>query len=279
MAPKGRPTGRPAARKTATQDCACTSWDFREHCSADANPRLVYDKLRPYFSKFVWQQERGAETGRLHWQGRGRLIKKLRAGPAAGELQELLGLHYFKPTVTENHISGAFSYMMKEDTRVAGPWSDKTPPPLKTSDVSFIEAAGLPPWAIDMTAILKGPVDPRKIYWISHTKGNGKKSAIAQYWQYHGLAEMLPYVNSYKDFLQFSHGYAHRSAYCINLARAIGFANDREKHEFGQFLGALESLKDGFVYDCRNSPKKEMMDRPHAGQSLHGPLDYQRNRR
>ena len=40
--------------------------------------------------------------------------------------------------------------------------------------------------------------------------------------------------------------------------------DDKQRKELASFIAGLESLKDGFVYDIRNHPKKEHMDRPHV---------------
>lgn len=250
----------------AARSSVCSSWDFRHSIQADSplDAEGLAKLLKPHFSKWVFQLEKGEQTGMIHFQGRGRLIKKIRPGPGALDLQRIMQLHYFRPTCNDQHNSGGFSYMMKEATREDGPWSDKNPPPVKTADVKYIEQVGLRPWAKEMTAILEGPICPTKIYWIADLEGNNQKSTTASWWQYHKQAEMLPFHGNYKDFMQFAYGCVGERAYSINIVRAITCNNEKQREEFGQFLGGVESLKDGFLYDTRNSAKKASMDRPHV---------------
>ena len=76
----------------------------------------------------------------------------VRDRPASCELtklaQSMFGHHgwWMQPTSKLEYESGLARYMGKWDTRVAGPWSDMSPPTMKTSDVQFLEQQGLLPW-------------------------------------------------------------------------------------------------------------------------------------
>ena len=38
--------------------------------------------------------------------------------------------------------------------------------------------------------------------------GNSRKSGALAYLEYHGLVEVLPFVDNHKDLLQFAHGFS-----------------------------------------------------------------------
>ena len=106
----------------------CAVWDWtlsaKEGTDDERSANVVVDVIKQLFKKWAFQKERG-ESGYLHYQGRGSLWKKKRGS----ELRKLLnalnvGDMHSTPTVTES-ISGDAFYVMKVDTRVEGPWTDK----------------------------------------------------------------------------------------------------------------------------------------------------------
>ena len=242
---------------------ACAVWDFTAWCSrVGEDPRAFYDAIKPYFKSAAWSLEKAPSTGALHFQGRGSLFKKIRDGPGSAELANSLGFAYFKPASKEN-IDNT-NYQQKAESHVAGPWSFQSPPPIKVSDVAYIESnMHALPFVAELKEWLEGPVDPRAIWWVCDQVGNSKKSSTIAFLAFHGLVEVIPFVDNHKDLLQFAYGFAHKKAYAINVARGCAPKDDKERKEFASFIAGLESLKDGFVYDIRNHAKKEQMERPH----------------
>ena len=59
-------------------------------------------------------------------------------------------------------------------------WQDpgvfSPPPPIKVSDVAYIEAnMHTLPFVAELKEWLEGPVDPRAIWWVCDQVGNAKK--------------------------------------------------------------------------------------------------------
>ena len=82
----------------------------------------VVKMLQEWAKKYVFQKEKGS-TGYLHWQIRLHLVKKRRKA-------ELLKLGFGKGgdlsiTSASVHANNNFNYVMKKDTRVEGPWTEK----------------------------------------------------------------------------------------------------------------------------------------------------------
>ena len=104
-------------------------WEFRANLDDYPNEDWLIQKLHKYAKKFVFQLEKGEESGYMHWQGRMSLWKQKRKS----ELMKLMKgsdfpvPNYLEPTTTEEHKKEAF-YVMKEDTRVRGPWTEKDLP-------------------------------------------------------------------------------------------------------------------------------------------------------
>lgn len=241
----------------------CAVWDFTAWCSrVGEDPRAFYTKIKAHFKSAEWSLEKAPSTGALHFQGRGSLFKKIREGPGSAQLANSIGLAYFMPSSNKNTENT--NYQQKAESHVAGPWSILSPPPLKVSDVSYIEEnMHALPFLTQLIEWLKGPVDPRIIWWVFDHVGNSRKSSVLAYLTFHGLIEVLPFVDNHKDLLQFAHGFAHKKAYAVNVARGCAPKDDKQRKEFASFIAGLESLKDGFVYDIRNTPKKDQMERPH----------------
>ena len=262
------PQAKTKPKETASQASMMASWDLRAHCSfcETEDPYEFMCLLTPYCKKWGFQLEKCPESGNLHWQGRGLLIKQLRPGSTAAAAAAAMKLQYFKPTHKEEYVKGGFNYQLKAETRVAGPWTDKDPPLHKTTDVKYIES--LPTMPLFLTKLIEWlaqPPDPRKIWCVVDRLGNFGKSAAESYLHFYKHACMLPYAPSYKDMLQNAYGLSGKRAYVINIVRAIDGNDPKQRHDFGMFLGAVESIKDGKVHDGRHHARPVVMfDRPHV---------------
>jgi hypothetical protein len=155
--------------------------------------------------------------------------------------------------------------MNKAATRVRGPWSNKDPPKQKTSDVIYLEQHGLEPWMKDTMADVENLPDARRIDWYADDGGDSKKNAFLQWATYNEHVQPLPYVDGgYKDFMQFANNFTGKRAYAVNVVRSISWASPPEKKEFNGFIGAIESLKDGYTFDGRYQGRQDFFSRPHV---------------
>ena len=83
----------------------------------------VFAVLRANCRQWVFQLERCESTGKLHWQMRIKAKEKIRATGVAKWFPK--GSCHVSVTSNENRDN--MFYVMKESTRVEGPWSDKDP--------------------------------------------------------------------------------------------------------------------------------------------------------
>jgi len=260
-------------RKIVSKECQglkCGTWDVTAWCldgpsgkGVGTDPYAWFQKLKKWFKSGTWQLEKSPTSGLEHFQGRFNSYKRMRADSKERlEIALDIGATYCQPTANPNMQNS--NYQQKEYTKVAGPWSMSDPPKVMTGDVQWVmDNLDKLTWVRTLADELKSP-DPRKILWIFDPAGNAGKSAAQAYFEYHGMMERLPFVTNGKDLLQFVYGFPDKRAYGVNIARGSAPRSERQREEFTQFISGVESLKDGFVFECRNFPRKTTMERPHV---------------
>jgi len=226
----------------ATINALCT-YDF----TLKAENRLdeVKEWLRQWCKKWCFQKEKGNESGYEHFQGRFSTKIKYRQQ----NLPALKGAHW-SPTSSANQ--GNQFYVLKEETRIEGPWKDDD------MEMSFElkQVKNLRPWQNSIVSLAK-IYDPRKIDIVVEIRGNVGKSTLIDHMEYNCKAKLLPMCLTYKDMMQFVCSVGEAPIYLIDLPRAI------PKKHMPEFFGGIETLKDGRAFDTRYSGKMlRMKKRP-----------------
>lgn len=244
-----------------TTPCAVWDWTLsaKEGDADERSKDTVVDVLKQMFKKWTFQLERG-DSGYLHYQGRGSLIKKRRAG----ELNKLLGTlgvgdMHVTPTVTENTQGEPF-YVMKADTRVDGPWSDNE----KEVFIPY-QYRGLMDRLFPYQQRIWDSADSRDsrtINYIYCKTGNNGKSTIASLCDLNGRGLDLPPVNdsekliaSVCDILMAKQCRDPKVVF-VDMPRAM------DKRKLGGMYTAIEQIKKGKVFDLRYSYKEWWFDSP-----------------
>jgi len=201
--------------------------------------------------KYVYQLEEGS-SGYIHYQGRISTFNKKRLG-------ELITQHPYEPiswSMTSKNGTKSFSYVMKEDGRLDGPWADTDPKPMYVPrQIREFEEHQKYPWQ-DHVAQLATQYDTRSINVIYDASGNNGKTTFRMYLQVHGLARSIPFCNDYKDVLRMVMDLPTAKCYFFDLPRAI------TKEKLFQFWSAIETIKDGYAYDDRYTFKEKYFDSP-----------------
>ncbi len=219
---------------------ALCAWDFTLPAEC-LNLSELKEFLKEHCKSWCFQKEKGADTGYLHWQGRVSLKVKARKGPTLEKC-------HWSPTSTENKDNDF--YVMKGDTRVEGPWSDKDIYiPRQTRDIT------LRPWQLQVLAD-KGVWDTRTINCIICPKGNIGKSTLVTYAGARGLARKIPMLESYKDFMRMVMDCPTNDLYLVDFPRSLNKTN------CGGFWSAIETVKDGYAYDDRYGFREKYFDCP-----------------
>jgi len=236
----------------------CAVFDFRMNVD-DLDNFQVSQELRKIAKKFCFQKEKGTKTGYLHYQGRLSLFKK---DTTHGALKlfddlEIPRPNYFQPTVGKEHQKESF-YCMKAQTRIEGPWTDKDVlqyVPKRMRDIVL--------YPYQQKIWDNYGLDDRYINFVYNPKGGGGKSTIAI------LASLklgyiyLPFLRDYEKLME------------VMLCECLGKTNDPKcvimdmpraisKDKLEDVYGALESIKNGFLFDTRYHYKKCLIEPPNV---------------
>lgn len=225
---------------------SCCVWDIR--VSEDKTSQSDLAKLFKHIAKkWAFQLEKGEQTGYLHFQCRVSLKSKARDNELRKRLNGLEA--YLTPTSTENRDNNF--YVTKEETRVAGPWTDADPyiprqvreiDKLRFWQLTIIESAKI--WDTRTINILYDPI------------GGTGKTTLKTYIGCKKIGRALPFMNDYRDLLRIVMDTPKVPLYIIDIPRAL-----KKDHLF-QFFSGIETLKDGYAYDDRYSFKEEYFDCP-----------------
>jgi len=217
----------------------CT-WDFTLP-QGDLAAEQLKGFLKIHCKKWCFQLERGGQTGYMHYQGRVSLKVKARKGP------EFPGIHW---SVTSNANRDNEFYVLKEDTRVEGPWSDRDKYiPLQVQNIQLY------PWQQDILDDAN-IWDTRTINMIICKEGNIGKSTLATYAGCRGIARAIPMMDSYKDYMRMVMDTPKVRLYLIDFPRCMNKSN------CGSFWSAIETIKNGYAYDDRYGFREEYFDCP-----------------
>lgn len=227
-----------------TQNKICV-WD----CTLPENKHTIEsikEWCKEWCKKWCFQLELSEKTEYLHYQ----LRCSLKVG--CRNMTKHLKPCNWTPTSTDNRDN--LFYVIKNDTRVDGPWSDKTEPVYIPKQIQFVEGR-LRPWqstALEMSKVW----DTRKINIIFDSKGNIGKTTWSLYMEVHKLGTIIPYVNNYKDVMRSVCDMGASPCYIIDIPRSIKKKNMRDLY------AGIETIKGGFAYDDRYSMKKIFFDCP-----------------
>ena len=238
---------------------ACATWDFRM-TAEDATPEQVITQLKSLCKKYSFQLEQGSETGYKHYQGRFSLIKKHRKNDLMKLFTIIKVPNYLEPTVEGVHIKGDLFYVLKDETRLEGPWDERDSNKYIPRQYQNLMDKLMP---FQRQIFDSGEVfDTRSINLIFDTNGNNGKSTISVLCQLMGHGIDMPPVNDANLLVQSlcdiceAKKLRNPSPICLDLPRAM--AKDRL---YGLYT-AIEQIKKGKLYDFRYSYKEWWIDSP-----------------
>lgn len=213
-------------------------------------------------AKYIFQLERGAE-GRLHYQGYIHLAKGVKQRPAsvAKHLAEAgcFGVHLSACSAAGKEALKA--YCMKDDTRIAGPWSDKDAQPMSVAQMDklkLIHRQVLYPYQQQISAAISTDADDRRVNWVYDPLGATGKSSFCKLMHALGKALTLQYAD-HKDIMYVVQTFGARGAYLLDLTRtkpAQVSAQDT--------YTALEGLKTGLIQSTKYQPKVTLQPPAHV---------------
>jgi len=228
---------------------ACAVYDFTLKAE-----NITKDDILSWLEKnaktWCFQLEKGETTGYVHFQGRVSLRKKVRL---TGQIKVQPWENHCNWSVTSNTNSGNCFYVLKDDTRIEGPWTEKDVQVYIPRQIREIGA--LYPWQQSIVNVAD-VWDTRTINMIYDPKGNIGKSVLVGYMRCHGLARKLPPLNDYKDVMRIICDMPTSRCYLFDMPRAM------KKDKLGQLYTAIEEIKSGYAFDDRYSFKEKFFDCP-----------------
>lgn len=230
-----------------------TTYDFTisaEHSSTEEIIRYC----KEFCKKYCFQLERG-ETGYEHYQGRISLKVKRRSPPDFPTNK----IHW-SITSTENRDN--MFYVMKNDTRIKGPWTDTDMYiPKQVRDIE------LRPWQKQILDDANN-WDTRHINVIVCPNGDIGKSTLASYAGCRGLARNVPIMDNYKDVMRYVMNVPVSRLYLIDFPRSLN------KVSSGSFWSSIETIKNGYCWDDRYEFKEKYFDCPNIWVFCNEEIDF-----
>lgn len=214
-------------------------------------------KYKGHAKKWVFQKEK-YENGEYHWQGRCWLIHRKTCKALHQDTLPKFPGHWSLTCTTVHLGPKSFNYVMKEDTRVEGPWKDSDiipeRPPLTWQLEQFLEYT-LRPYQqqiFDHTQVR----DMRSINIVYEPDGDVGKSLFCEFLEYQGVAFECPPFRDMNDLCQFIHSFPPQTCYLMDMPRGM------KKDKLAELYSGIEILKNGVCWDGRYSGKKRRMGRP-----------------
>lgn len=241
-------------------DSQCAGWDIT--FSAEHVTRETVLKFgESLFKKWTFQKERG-KSGFEHYQFRGSLTVKKRKRELVKIMREggiKIAEDSVSPTSKTTFVCDDESYVLKEDTRIEGPWSSK-------DIVVYIpkDMRATPTWRpmqAEIIEMMEKDPNRRTINCVVDPQGNNGKSFLAMWLFCHGKSHYIPFFTEAKELMRMCHGMIKsewRNTFFIDLPRALSHKAECE------IYGGIEQLKTGMIYEDRYEFKMMAIDCVHV---------------
>lgn len=212
--------------------------------------------LKELASQWAFQLEVSEEKKYKHWQIRIKLFHEKRKK----QLKELCdGTPFQKARMrpTSTAASKTFNYVMKKDTRIDGPWTDKD------SEMQDMPRQ-IKPWENNLRPfqesikrmIQDDKSDDRKVNILYHMSGNIGGSQFGIWLEVKRIASFIPPFMDPGDMIQCVMGKPTMHCYYIDMPRQM------DKLKLNGFWQGIEMMKTGFIYDKRHKWKQKIIDSP-----------------
>jgi len=226
--------------------------------------KIVGECLLKLGKKFAFQLEEGHEKKIKHFQIRLNAYKKTTVSAflklcftvfkLENEYKSLLDV---SPTSKNCHTTSNFNYILKEDTKIAGPWTEANFKP-KELEFTYIplryrNEISLKPF---QTEIMKPYINnDRIVNYIYDEEGNHGKTFITHYARFHKNGVVIPCIKDSKEILQMAYGICSSRNLRDEIKMFIDVPRTVSSENVNEFLTSCEILKAGWLYDPRNKMK------------------------
>jgi len=222
-------------------------------------------KLNKWCKNWAFQLELG-ESGYRHWQVRCKLYKPRRKNKAQKD-SGIPGI--WSMTSGDTHSHKSFTYVLKEEGRIQGPFDNRTwiPPQKVTRQLKKFRGYTPHPWQEELKKRLQR-VDDRSIVYITNATGNQGKTILIEDLCQKRLAKRIPPLQNAKDIMQMVFCYPEIPIYLVDMPRAM------QGRRLTEFYEAIETIKGGWCYDTRYKGVDRWFDRPQICIFANTPPEY-----
>lgn len=247
-------------------------WALTISCNHSELP--TPEEMKATFSELAtswcFQLERGANAGKLHYQCRllmdpkqyGATMLTILSARKPYEAKDIDLKPESNPSVAQG---GLAFYVLKDETREAGPWYDpsyKKPKPKKVYEGKDLACMDKPfkwqQWCINR---FDQPCDEdRYIIWIYNQLGCAGKSKLMKWMMFKGYDMARVPMGSATQIKTSIVGKGPKEIYMVDLPRVRG-ADER----INEVFSALEEVKNGWVESCMYGKSEDcLMEPPHV---------------
>ena len=241
-------------KNTKKQETQICKFDFTLKHNKSFDENDIIKDLHSFCKSFVFQLEESS-TGYVHWQGRVSLIKKKRLSELCTQCKSFSSLSSIHWSPTSNAGTGKLNYVMKDDTRVKGPFKDTDEPIVITQQMKMFSTWSLRPWQQSLINTTS-QFCLRSIDLVYDPQGNAGKSLFSEYMESEGTSEEVPPFRLMDDIFQWVCSRPIKKVYIVDMPRGM------KKDKLGDFYSGIEVIKNGVAYDKRYTAKKIRFDRP-----------------
>ena len=180
-------------------------FDVTISCAHAGNDhQVVGRKFSDLCTKFAFQKEEGGRTGYQHWQGRIRLRNSVSLEDFNAQIKPELWNCHCSVTTSQVALSGNVNYVLKEETRIEGPWNhddfDLRFAPVMTRQLRAFMGLTLKPYQVHLLERLQ-TVNDRTVIFCRDKPGGAGKSIFSEFLEYRGWCTCLPPIQDHQDFM------------------------------------------------------------------------------
>lgn len=240
--------------------------DMTIYCS-DAPNELVNLKewLKCHCKKWAFQKEATRGKKIPHWQMKISLKQKAFTHSI---LESLMALGYKKSAITVRpSVTGnkRFDYVIKADSRLAGPWSSE---PLENFlPIRTLSKEKFYLWQILVYTICMGIPDDRTVWHVLDSIGAKGKSQLVKYLLVHHPKEVaaLSCTGNAAQLISSVIAMGPKKTYLIDIPRSVGRNDNLDAYDerVAELMYAVEQIKNGTLLSCfYGKNKKLIMNHP-----------------
>lgn len=210
-------------------------------------------------SKYIFQLEQCPTTKSLHYQCYIKFSSRLRP-KQCGAMLSGLGLEGISTRPCSTGGKALLqTYVMKDETRIAGPWADK-PVWKLTYAAKDLKCMSDPlPLQSYILNLLKAPVDDRCIFWFFDPIGCNGKSKLCKYLEWTDQACEIPFGTATQIKTSIIAEGRHK-CYLLDVPRTTG-----KDESLQDSFSTIEAIKKGFVKSAMyGKVQKLWMEPPHV---------------